>query len=130
MPVNNLRQTATVAGSPHDVFELLVDSEMHAMFSGASAELERKAGGKFSHYDGSLTGFVLDLKKDRRIVLAWRSSGWPEGSYSIAQFNLKKVKGGTQIEFLQYGIPSSDFKDISEGWRQYYWAPIKAYFQK
>jgi activator of HSP90 ATPase len=129
MTVKNLRQTTTLAATPHEVFELLVDPELHAMFTGASAELDRKVGGAFAHYDGALRGFVLDLKKDARIVLAWRSTDWGEGQYSIAQFNLKKVKAGTRLEFLQCGIPSSDFADISEGWRQYYWRPMKAYLE-
>jgi activator of HSP90 ATPase len=127
MAVRNLTQTVTLPASPHDVYEALVDPAQHGLFTGASAILERTPGGKFQHYDGSLEGFVVDLVQDKRIVLAWRASGWPEGHFSIAQFLLKKARGGTRLEFSQFGIPSSDFKDISDGWRQYYWAPLKQY---
>jgi uncharacterized protein YndB with AHSA1/START domain len=127
MAVRNLRQTVTIPGSPHDVFEALADPEQHAQFSGASASMDRVPGGRFEHYDGSLSGYVLELVPDKRIVLAWRSSGWPEGHFSICQFRFRKVKGGTRLEFEQFGIPSSDYKDISDGWRQYYWAPLKQF---
>ena len=129
MAVKNLRQTTTIRASPHSVYTTLVDPKEHAKFSGGAARLAAKPGGRFSHYDDSLSGFVLHLDKDRRIVLAWRSSGWPEGHYSVADFVLTRVKGGTRIEFSQYGIPASDFADISDGWRQYYWDALKAYLE-
>jgi activator of HSP90 ATPase len=127
--VKNLKQTVTIRATPHDVYRAIVDPEEHEAFTGAAAELEPKVGGMFSHYDGSLTGVVLDIKPDARIVLGWRSGDWPEGAYSVAQFLFKKVKGGTRIEFSQFGIPTGDFKDISSGWRTYYWSPLKEYLE-
>ncbi|MGA8275911.1 MAG: SRPBCC domain-containing protein [Thermoplasmata archaeon] len=127
--VKNLRQTVTIRASPHEVYETLVNPKEHAKFSGAAARMVAKPGGHFSHYDGSLEGVVVHLEKDHRIVLAWRSTGWPQGHFSIADFLLTKVGGGTRLEFSQFGIPTSDFADISDGWRQYYWAPLKSYLE-
>jgi activator of HSP90 ATPase len=87
-----------------------------------------KPGGRFAQWDGSLERFVVYLEKDRRIFLTGSATGWPEGHYSIADVLLSKVKGGTRIEFPQFGIPASDFADISDGWRQYYWEPLRTYF--
>jgi activator of HSP90 ATPase len=129
MAVKNLRQTVTIGASPHAVYTTLVNPKEHAKFSGAEARLDPRPGGRFSHYDGSLVGVVVHLQKDRRIVLAWRSTGWPDGHYSIADFRLSPVGKGTRLEFCQYGIPSSDFADIADGWRQYYWAPLKTYLE-
>ncbi len=129
MTVKNLRQSVTIRASPHDVYTTLVDPKEHAKFSGGAARMAAKPGGHFSHYDGSLEGVVVHLEKDRRIVLAWRSTGWPEGHYSIADFLLTKVGKGTRLDFAQYGIPASDFADISDGWRRSYWAPLKTYLE-
>jgi len=130
MSVRDLRQTVHIKASPHEVFESLVDPREHAKFTGASAKLERRIGGKFAHWDNSLQGVVVDLKKDSRIVLAWRSTGWPEGHFSIAQFDLTPARGGTRLVFSQYGIPADDFADIRDGWKQYYWTPLKAYYEE
>jgi activator of HSP90 ATPase len=129
MAVKNLRQVVTIRASPHAVYTTLVDPKEHAKFSGAAAKMVARPGGAFSLYDASLVGVVVHLEKDRRIVLAWRSTGWPEGHYSIAEFLLTKAAGGTRVEFSQYGIPASDFADISDGWRHYYWAPLKTYLE-
>ncbi len=129
MAVKNLRQTVTIRATPHDVYTTLVNPKEHATFTGAAARMVAKPGGRFAHYDASLEGVVVHLEKDRRIVLAWRSNEWPKGHYSIADFVLTKVQGGTRLEFSQFGIPASDFADISDGWRQYYWTPLKTYLE-
>jgi activator of HSP90 ATPase len=127
--VRNLRQSVTIKATPNDVYDTLVRARRHAEFTGAAARLEAKVGGRFEHYDGSLSGVVVDLDPGRRIVLAWRSSGWPERHYSIAEFDLKPVAGGTKLVFSQYGIPESDFEDIADGWKTYYWQPLKEYLE-
>jgi len=129
MIVKNLTQTAKFKASPSAVYRALIDPAEHEAFSGESAEFDPKVGGRFAHYDGSLQGIVVELEKDRRVVLAWRSTGWPKGHYSIAQFVLTKIAGGTRLEFSQFGIPSGDFADIADGWKTYYWGPMKEYLE-
>jgi uncharacterized protein YndB with AHSA1/START domain len=75
MAVKNLRQTVTIRARPHEVYTTLVAPKEHAKFSGAAAKMVAKPGGRFSHYDGSLEGVVVRLEKDRRVGLAWRSTG-------------------------------------------------------
>jgi activator of HSP90 ATPase len=130
MAEKNLRQVVTIHADPATVYRTLLDPEEHATFTGAAADLTPRPGGTFSHYDGSLEGIVVALEKDRRIVLAWRSNDWPKGHYSIADFHLAKSRGGTRLTFSQYGIPSADFADIRDGWRQYYWTPLKQYLEE
>ncbi len=129
MPAKNLRQVVTIRAAPRAVYQALVDPKEHAKFTGADARMVARPGGAFTHWDGSLEGFVVHLVKDRRIVLAWRSSEWPEGHFSIADFQLTKAGHGTRLEFNQYGIPSSDYADIADGWKQYYWEPLKQYLE-
>jgi len=127
--VRNLRQTVTIAAPPAAVYRALVDPKEHAAFTGDRATFEAKPGGRFAHYGDSLVGRVLALEKDRRIVLAWRETGWPESHYSIAQFTLAKKGKGTTLVFEQFGIPSKQFADIREGWTDFYWTPLKAYLE-
>lgn len=128
--VKNLKQSVTIKASPKEVYDLLVDPAQHAEFTGGAAEFDPRPGGKFSAYDGDLGGRVIELEPGRRILLAWRSSGWPKGHYSLADFSLKKVAGGTRLDFEQYGIPTTDFADIRSGWKQYYWQPMKQYLEE
>jgi activator of HSP90 ATPase len=129
MTVKNLVQNVTFKASPSAVYEALVDPKQHEAFTGDSAKLDPRVGGKFEHYGGSLSGVVVHLEKDQRIVLAWRSSDWPAGHFSIAQFVIKKLGRGARLEFSQFGIPSGDYADIAEGWKNFYWLPMKEYLE-
>ena len=120
-------QSVTINASPHDVYEALMDSENHSRFTGAKASISREIGAAFSAYDGALSGTILELVPDVKIVQSWRASdeGWTPGHYSTATFSLEAVDGGTQLTFVQTGVPEQSFEDISQGWRDYYWDKMK-----
>jgi activator of HSP90 ATPase len=107
-----------------------MDSKKHAEFTGGKAVISRKVGGKFSAYDGYAEGVNLELVPDKKIVQTWRASDWPEGHYSRATFALKAIASGTQFTFTQSGIPAEFADDVSQGWRDYYWAPLKEMLEK
>ncbi len=130
MKTKTIRQSVTIKTSPHEVYEALMDSRKHARFTGAKARIGRKAGGKFTAYDGYIEGVHLNLVPDKKIVQSWRGSDWPEGHYSRATFSLKKVKNGTRLTFAQSGVPDQYHHDINQGWRDYYWKPMKEMLEK
>jgi activator of HSP90 ATPase len=130
MEVGNIEQDVTFKASPQTVYELLVDPKKHGAFTESPAEIQKREGGHFSYFGGLLEGFVLRLRPNKLIVLAWRSDDWPKDHFSIASFLLTKVKGGTKLSFSQYGVPYRSLQDIAQGWETYYWEPMKKYLQK
>ena len=130
MKTETIRQSITLKASPHEIYEMLMDSRKHAKFTEAKARISRKVGGKFTAMDGYIDGVNIDLQPDEKIVQSWRGSDWPEGHYSRATFSLKKVKNGTHLTFTQSGVPDQYYHDISQGWRDYYWKPMKEMLEK
>jgi len=130
MKVKTIRQSITFKASPHEVYEALMDSRRHAKFTGEKARISRKVGGKFMAYGGYIEGVNLNLLPDRKIIQSWRGSDWPEGHYSKATFSLKKVKKNTRLTFTQVGVPDQYYQDIRQGWRDYYWKPMKEMVEK
>lgn len=102
-----------------------MDSRKHSVFTGTKASISRKIGGEFTAYDGYIEGVNLELVPDQKIVLSWRGSDWPAGHYSRATFSLKAVEGGTRLTFTQTDVPEEQYEPISQGWRDYYWKPMK-----
>jgi len=126
-----IRQTVTINAVPNQVFGALLNERRHAKFTGRPAAIARKVGGSFTCYGGYISGINLEIEAPKRIVQAWRSQTWPEGAYSIVTFALSRKKGGrTSLAFTQVGVPASDFRDISKGWRTFYWTPLKAYLER
>ena len=125
MGTRTIRQSATFKASPHDVYEALMDPVKHAGFTGSAVNMSRRVGYKFSVYGGEIEGVNLDLVPDQKIVQSWRYGNWPAGHYSRVTFLLKEVPGGTRLIFTQSGVPEQFYDDICQGWRDYYWGPMK-----
>ncbi len=130
MKTRTIRQSVTIKATPHDVYEALMDSKKHSTLTGDKAVISREVGGKFSAFDEYAEGVNLELVPDKKILQTWRASDWPEGISSKVTFALKAAAGGTQLTFLQTGVPEEFAGDVSQGWRDYYWAPLKEMLEK
>jgi activator of HSP90 ATPase len=126
--MKTIRQTATIRGAtPHEIYETLMDSKKHTGLSRQPTRVSRRVGGAFK-VGRDLEGKNLALTKDRRIVQTWRANNWEKGHYSKATFRLAKVARGTRVTFTQTGVPDDKYGEISTGWREYYWNPLRQQF--
>ncbi len=129
MKTRTIRQQVTLPARPHEVYEALLDERKHAAFTGTETRISRRVGGRFATGDGYIDGVNLALEPDRRIVQSWRGSDWPAGHYARTTFLLTPVQSGTRLSFTQRGVPAEFAEDISQGWRDYYWQPLKAWLK-
>jgi predicted ester cyclase/uncharacterized protein YndB with AHSA1/START domain len=121
----------TFSAGPQEVFDALMNDKKHAAFSGDPAQIDRKAGGKFTCYGGHLEGTTIELKENERIVQDWRADKWPKGHYSRVTYTLTPLAEGrnTLLSFVQTGVPADQFEDINKGWHSHYWMKMAAYFR-
>jgi|SRR5215471_4525607 len=123
----SIHQEIDLKGSPQRVYEALLDSKQFTAFTGAAAEIHREAGGAFSCFEGQIVGRNVELMPGRRIVQAWRSNGWPDGSYSIVKFELNQQGSGTRLVMDHRGFPDGKREQLEAGWKQHYWEPLAKY---
>jgi activator of HSP90 ATPase len=123
-----LRQTITFKASPHQVYDMLMDSKKHQSLSGEPARISRKIGGKFTAWGSHISGFNLALIPGKKIVQAWRATGWWPDHYSIAVYELTKARDGTKLTFTQIGVPPNRYSGHYRGWIETYWTPMKEMF--
>lgn len=126
----SIKQVVNFKASPHDVYEALMDSKKHSKFTGTKASISRKVGGKISAYDTYITGKNLELVPDKKIVQTWQASDWPKEIVSTVTFSFAKTKTGTKLTFSQKDVPANQAKSIADGWREWYWSPMKAILEK
>ena len=124
-----IRQTVTSNASPHEVYELLMDSAKHADFSGQAASISREEGGEISAYGGYITGRNLKLILDREIFQSWRAVDWPEGHCSTVTFVLLPIPAGTRLNFTHTDVPEGAEGEFAQGWIDNYREPTKAAFE-
>ena len=109
------------------IYEMLMDSEKQADFSGASTKIGREVGSAFEVMGGHINGSTLELVPNKRIVQSWRVADdtWPEGHLSTAIFILDEDDGETLLHFVHAGVPDKAHESIDEGWKTHYWDPMK-----
>jgi uncharacterized protein YndB with AHSA1/START domain len=131
MKFGKIKQTALIDASPLEVYEAYVNPKKHAAFTGQSATGEPRVGGKFAAGDGYITGRYLELEKGKRILHEWTTTEWPEGyPPSLLEITLKPKGRKTMLVMVHSQVPGEQVDYYAEGWKEFYWKPMKEYFAK
>jgi activator of HSP90 ATPase len=128
----SIRQTQFVPNvKPEQVYRAFLNPRTHSAFTGSKATGTGRVGGKFTAWDGYITGKTLQLKNGKKIVQAWRTTEFPaQYPDSRLELNFKAKKGGTEIVMVHSKVPASQTAQYREGWMSSYWDPLREYFSK
>ncbi len=117
--------------SPTRLFNLYMDSRQHSAATRAKAMVSRKVGGKFSAFDGVISGKMLAVVSNRLIVQSWRAKHWKKTDLdSTLVLKFSKTKDGTRIDLVHVNVPEHDHQGVKNGWVKYYWKPWRAYLEQ
>ena len=121
----------TIPASASDIYKAWLSSDGHAAMTGNPAQVDGTVGGKFSAWDGYISGSTLDLTPNRRIVQAWRTTEFPaEARDSHVEVLLEEADGGTKVTLTHTEMPEDQVDSYRQGWEDYYFKPMQAYFRK
>ena len=123
-----IEQTMKFPCSPEVLFEMYTDAAKHSAATGARAQITPRAGGRFTAFDGALSGRNLLIVPNRMIVQAWRSTAFKKDDPdSILVLEFSKAPGGAKVYMVHVNVPPQDHQGVRKGWPKYYWKPWKAY---
>jgi activator of HSP90 ATPase len=126
-----IRQNTLIPATPVEVYDAFINARKHRAFTGAGATCGARVGGKFTAWDGYISGKILELDLGKRIVQEWRTTEWPEGAPpSQLDLSFKKKGNGTVISMIHSRVPAEQAAAYRKGWIDYYWNPLKKYFQE
>lgn len=129
--VTTIRQKTFVPATPDEVYDAFMDAKKHSAFTGSKATSDPKVGGKFTAWDGYISGKNLELERGKKIVQEWSTTDWPDASLSSRlELTFKNTKGGTEISMIHSNVPPEQAGDLAEGWVEFYWKPLEEYFTK
>ncbi|MEI6898452.1 MAG: SRPBCC domain-containing protein [Bacteroidota bacterium] len=121
--------TASFPVKPGVIYKTWLDSTGHSEMTDADAEIDPKINGAFSIWNGYITGSTLELVKNIKIIQRWRTTDFPDGSdHSIVEVLLAEAPKGTKLTLKHYNIPDGQGDDYKQGWKEYYFKPMKRYF--
>ncbi len=129
LATRTIKQSVAIRATPVEVYDALVNAKKHAAFTGAKATSSNKEGGKFTAWDGYITGKYLILTPGRKIVAEWSTREWPsEYPPSLIEFTFERAESGMRLTMVQSQVPAVQAPNYRQGWKDYYWAPLKRYF--
>jgi activator of HSP90 ATPase len=132
MKTKSIKQNVTFDAAPEELYQLIMNPKKHSAFTGSEVIMSTKVNGKFRVFDGYCSGYNIELVDGKKIVQAWHfeEEGWPEDHFSICTFVFEKTGKKTKLVFEQTGVPEHKVQALKDGWKNYYWEPMKAFLMQ
>lgn len=129
MKTGSIKQTIFFSAPPEQVYQLIMDPEKHADFTGSDVEMNSEIQGTFEVFDGYCHGYNIELVEGQKIVQAWHfeEDGWPADHFSVCTFQFDTDGKNTKMTFVQTGIPEHKVEALKSGWNEFYWEPMESY---
>jgi len=120
---NGFQISVTLPVSPEELYEAWLTGKTHAAFTGAKATASKKAGGKFTAWDGYISGKNLLLEPGKCIMQAWRTTEFRDDAPdSLLKISFEKTKAGTKLTLKHANIPDEQGPAYKQGWKEFYFA--------
>jgi uncharacterized protein YndB with AHSA1/START domain len=118
-----------IPASCEEVFRAWISSDTHAAMTGGEAVIDPRVGGKFTAWDGYISGTTIELEPFSRIVQSWRTSEFEEGDDdSQIEVTLTSNDGGTLLTIRHTSVPDDQRGYENGGWLENYFVPMRKYF--
>lgn len=125
--MKKITQKYVIKSPIQEVWKALVDPKYIEGWGGGPAKMSDKVGSNFSLWGGDIHGKNIEVVINKKLVQEWFSGKWSKPS--VATFNLSSKNDETTIEFTHENVPEEEFKDIEQGWCDYYLGPLKDYLE-
>lgn len=116
--------------TPQQIYNAWLSGKGHTAMTGAKATGSKKIGGKFTAWDGYISGTNEKLVENKTIVQHWRTSEFSDRALdSKLVIELKAVQQGTQLTLTHTNTPKAQEASYKQGWQEHYFEPMQAYFK-
>lgn len=109
-----------------DIYSALTNPYTIELWSGYPAKISPEPGSEFSMWEGDITGKIIEIEHDKKIVQEWYFGDQTEKS--IVTITIIPDRGNSIVKVEHINIPDKDFDDIAEGWGEYYIGAIINFF--
>ena len=128
MTLTTVRQTVRFNCRAEDLYLTLTDPQRISAFTASPCNFEPTVGSEFTLLDGVVSGKIVKLDQNKKLVWKWRFSDWDEDHFSHLIIKLEESSGKTKLTLIQKKVPSSDSSRTLQGWEIYFWRRIRGMF--
>ena len=116
---------------PRIIYECLNDPQRLTALMQAPAQYKPVVGESFVLFGGAVSGNIVELVKNEKIVYNWRFNSWPQGHFSTVTITLEEADDAddeTELKLVQTNIEQRDIFRTESGWKQIYFERMKKMF--
>ncbi|KAL7718561.1 Activator of Hsp90 ATPase-like proteinue 1/2-like C-terminal domain-containing protein [Entamoeba marina] len=116
---------------PRVIYQTLNDPQRLTALMQAPAQYKAVVGENFVLYGGAVSGKIVELVPNEKIVYKWRFNSWPEGKYSDVVIKLEEGEEADDecdLRLNQTGVETHDRKRTEQGWNEIYFERMKKMF--
>jgi activator of HSP90 ATPase len=124
--MKTFKKTFKINAEPSDVYAALTNPYTIELWSGYPAQMSTEPGTEFSLWEGDITGKNLEFVQDKKVVQEWNFG--EQVDKSIVTITLVPDRENSLVTIEHSNIPDDEYKDISEGWGEYYIDAIISFF--
>jgi activator of HSP90 ATPase len=124
--MKTFKKTFKINAESSDVYSALTNPFTIELWSGYPAQMSTEPGSEFSLWEGDISGKNLEFIENRKVVQEWFFGNQSEKS--IVTITISPDRENSFVTVEHSNIPDEDFKDISEGWGEYYFDAISNFF--
>ena len=127
--MEEIKMSITLPVAAKELYSAWLDSKKHTLFTGGEAKINKKTGSSFTAWDGYISGKNIELKDSEFIKQTWRTTEFNEAAVdSVIEISFEEKAGKTKLSLRHYNLQKGDGKKYKDGWKQFYFEPMKAYF--
>ena len=129
--MNIIKQSVRFNASPDSLFDAYLDSRKHSAIVGSKVSISKVVGGRFTAFNGMLSGKNLLIVPKKLVMQSWRSRTWKTTDPdSILILMFSKAGRGARVDLVHVNVPKHDLQGVTRGWRRYYWKPWLEYLKR
>ncbi len=125
--MKNLRKTIHIKVPREEIFNAMTNPLTLELWTGYPASMDVRPGGRFTMFDGDISGRIKTLESPSLIEQVWDFGDQEEES--LVRIELFEEKGKTRVELSHVNIPDEAFENIDTGWKHYYLEALKSYLE-
>ena len=106
-----------------------LNSATHSAFTGGPAAIEGVVDSSYTAWDGYITGRILELEENKRILKSWRTTEFESGHEdSMLELEFTDTANGCRLHLKHWNIPDGQSARYLKGWDEFYFQPMRKYF--
>lgn len=117
----------SIRESAEIIFSAMTNPVTLELWTGFPADMNTAEGSEFAMWGGDITGKILKVEHGKTLVQQWYFDQPEEPS--IVTILLSEENSKTLVDLTHTNIPDEAYENISIGWRDYYFKPLKKFLE-